>query len=63
MPIFKVKLPFYPPCEVKYGLQNRVSTMTSIVSYLKDGKLLEGKDKARKLRVRSDRYVLKDEAL
>ena len=24
--IFKVKLPFYPPCEVKYGLQNGVST-------------------------------------
>ena len=22
MPISKVKLPFYPPCEVKYGLQN-----------------------------------------
>jgi len=21
-----VKLPFYPSCEVKYGLQNRVST-------------------------------------
>ena len=26
MYIFNVKLPFYPPCEVKYGLQNRVST-------------------------------------
>ena len=26
MYIFKVKLPFYPPCEVKYGLQNRLST-------------------------------------
>ena len=24
--IFNVKLPFYPPCEVKCGLQNRVST-------------------------------------
>ena len=24
--ISKVKLPFYPPCEVKYGLQNGVST-------------------------------------
>ena len=26
MHIFKVKLPFYPPGEVKYGLQNEVST-------------------------------------
>ena len=26
MHISKVKLPFYPPCEVKYGLQNGVST-------------------------------------
>ena len=25
--IFKVKLSFYPPCEVKYGLQNGVSTI------------------------------------
>ena len=28
MHIFKVKLPFYPPCEVKYGLQNGVSTVS-----------------------------------
>ena len=26
MHISKVKLPFYPPCEVKCGLQNGVST-------------------------------------
>jgi len=26
MHISNVKLPFYPSCEVKYGLQNRVST-------------------------------------
>ena len=25
--IFKVKLPFYPPCEIKCGLQNGVSTV------------------------------------
>ena len=37
--------------------------MTPIVSYLKDGRLLEGKDEARKLRVRSARYVLMDEVL
>ena len=27
--ISNVKLPFYPPCEVKCGLQNRVSTWWS----------------------------------
>ena len=32
--------------------------MTLIVSYLKDGKLPKGKDEARKLKVRSARYVL-----
>ena len=31
--ISNVKLPFYPPCEVKCGLQNRVSTgKTSVLS-------------------------------
>ena len=29
--IFNVKLPFYPPCEVKCELQNRVSTHTAII--------------------------------
>ena len=28
--ISNVKLPFYPPCEIKCGLQNRVSTTTTI---------------------------------
>ena len=37
--------------------------MTPIISYLKDGKLPEGKDKARKLRVRSARYVLMNKVL
>ena len=37
--------------------------MTPIVSYLKDRKLSEGKDKARKLRVRAARYVLMDKVL
>ena len=31
MLISKVKLPFYPPCEVKCGLQNRVSTTCGFV--------------------------------
>ena len=37
--------------------------MTLIVSYLKDGKLPEGKDEAKKLRIRAARYVLIDEVL
>ena len=37
--------------------------MTPIISYLKDGRLPEEKDEARKLRVRSARYVLMDEVL
>ena len=37
--------------------------MTSIVIYLKDGRLLEDKDEARKLRIRAAKYILIDEAL
>ena len=37
--------------------------MTPIISYLKDSKLTEGRDKARKLRVKSIRYILMDEVL
>ena len=37
--------------------------MAPIVSYLKDRKLSERKDEARKLRLRAARYVLMDEVL
>ena len=37
--------------------------ITSIVIYLKDGRLPEGKDKARKLRIKVAKYVLIDEVL
>ena len=37
--------------------------MTPIISYLKDGSLSEGKDEARRFRVRSARYVLLNDAL
>ena len=37
--------------------------MTPIVVYLKDGRLLEDKDEARKLRIRTTKYVLIDEVL
>ena len=41
-------------------VQNEGNWMTPIVSYLKEGKLPEGKDEARKLRVKAARYVLMD---
>ena len=37
--------------------------MTPIVAYLNDGRLLEERDEARKLRIRSTKYVLIDEVL
>ena len=37
--------------------------MTLIVLYLKDGRLPEGKDKTKKLRVISAKYVLMDKVL
>ncbi|XP_075649864.1 uncharacterized protein LOC142620372 [Castanea sativa] len=37
--------------------------MSPIIVYLKDGRLPEDKDEARKLRVRAAKYVLKDEVL
>ena len=42
---------------------NEENWMTPIVSYLKDRRLPEGKDKARKLRIRAARYILMDEFL
>ena len=37
--------------------------MTLIVTYLKDGRLPEGKDEARKLRIKASKYDLIDEIL
>ena len=37
--------------------------MTPIIAYLKDGRLPEGKYEARRLRIRSTKYVLIDEVL
>ena len=39
------------------------SWMTPIVDYLKEGKLPQGRDETRKLRIKSARYVLMDEVL
>ena len=40
MHISKVKLPFYHPCEVKYRLQNRVSTGGKSVKVFSDSRLV-----------------------
>ena len=37
--------------------------MTPIMTYLKDGRLLEDRDKARNLRIKAARYVLIDKVL
>ena len=44
-------------------VDSRGNWMTPIISYLKDGRQPEEKDEARKLRVRSARYVLMNEVL
>ena len=44
-------------------IEGEENWITPIISYLKDGKLLERKDEAKKLRVRSARYLLMDEVL
>ena len=44
-------------------IENRENWMALIISYLKDRKLSERKDEARKLRLRAARYVLVDEVL
>ncbi|XP_075654298.1 uncharacterized protein LOC142624571 [Castanea sativa] len=44
-------------------IEGEENWMTPIIAYLKDGRLLEDKDEARKLRVRVVKYVLIDEVL
>ena len=44
-------------------VENEGNWMTPIISYLKDGSLLEGKDEARRLRIRLARYVLLNDVL
>ncbi|XP_030934103.1 uncharacterized protein LOC115959721 [Quercus lobata] len=44
-------------------VDNRENWMTPIITYLKDGRLPKEKDEARKVRVRSARYVLMNEVL
>ncbi|XP_075633833.1 uncharacterized protein LOC142606352 [Castanea sativa] len=44
-------------------IEDEGNWMTSIVTYLKDGRLLEERDKVEKLRIRSTKYVLIDGVL
>ena len=44
-------------------VESEENWMTLIISYLKDRRLPEGTDEARKLRVRSAKYVFMDEVL
>ena len=44
-------------------IEGEKNWMASIVTYLKDGRLLEGNDEARRLRIRSARYVFMNEML
>ena len=44
-------------------IEGEKNWMTPIIIYLKDGRLLEGKDVARRLRIKIAKYVLIDEVL
>ena len=59
------EIQYMPSVDLPEVLQvgNEENWMTLIVSYLKDGMLLKRKDEARKLKVKSTRYVLMDEVL
>ena len=56
---------YIPSIDIPEVLQvyNKGNWMTPIISYLKDGCLPEGKDEARRLRVRLTRYVLLNDVL
>ena len=59
------KVKYMPSIDLPEMLQieGEENWMTPIVPYLKDGRLPEEKDEARKLRVKSARYILMDEVL
>ena len=56
---------YIPSIDISEVLQTQIkgNWMTPIISYLKDGSLPEGKDEARRLRIRSVRYVLLNDVL
>nr|XP_023900820.1 uncharacterized protein LOC112012668 [Quercus suber] len=59
------EIQYMPSVDIPVILQvgDRENWMAPIVSYLKDGRLPEKRDEARKLRVRAVRYILIDEIL
>ena len=50
----------FPKVQQIWGEEN---WMTPIVGYLKEGKLPQGRDEARKLRIKSAKYILMDDML
>ena len=59
------EIQYMPSIDLPEVLQvkNEENWMTLIISYLKDGKLLEETDEARKLKVRLAKYIHMDEVL
>ena len=59
------KVQYIPSIDISEELQTQIegNWMTPIISYLKYGSLPEGKDEARRLKVRSARYVLLNDVL
>ena len=65
-PMYKFdEVQYIPSIDISEVLQvqNEGNWMTPIISYLKDGSLPEGKNEARRLRVRLVRYVLLNDVL
>ena len=50
----------FPKVQQIWGEEN---WMTPIVGYLKEGKFPQGRDEARKLRIKSAKYILMDDVL
>ena len=61
----QVKVQYIPSIDVPQVSQidEEANWTTSIISYLKDGILLEEKEEARKLSVRAAKFILMDEIL
>ena len=59
------KIQYMPSIDLPkvHQIEEEKNWMTPIVAYLKDGRLLEDRDKAKKLRVRAAKYVLIDDVL
>ena len=61
----QIKIQYIPSIDILevHQIEGLSNWTILIISYLKDGLLLEDKEEARKLRVRATRFVLMDEVL